>query len=190
MHQDTPIFFRLLDSRLEVSVHPEGPVTGHLGTGFLSLPLSSSKCWAAPQFPSCYRVLPCSPRGSRLLTLDPFTIKVTKFILADNPQKYTALYPQGTLFLFIFPVTPTLEHRASVKSFLSLSVLSLHFFGGTEENQWWQAVCRPRFESSTSRISLEPFTAVFGVIIMKPLCCTVQDTICIVEEMLGEKYPA
>jgi hypothetical protein len=34
----------LPDCWLVVSMHPEGPATGHLDTGFLGFPLSSSKC--------------------------------------------------------------------------------------------------------------------------------------------------
>jgi hypothetical protein len=35
--------FVLLDSSLDVNVHPEGPATGNLGTGFLGFPLSPSE---------------------------------------------------------------------------------------------------------------------------------------------------
>jgi hypothetical protein len=38
------IVFRLPDCWLVVSMHPEGPATGHLDTGFFGFPLSSSKC--------------------------------------------------------------------------------------------------------------------------------------------------
>jgi hypothetical protein len=38
------IFLTLPDCWLVVSMHPEGPATGHLDTGFLGFPLSSSKC--------------------------------------------------------------------------------------------------------------------------------------------------
>jgi hypothetical protein len=41
---ESPIFFYLLGSLLEVRMHPEGPATGHLDTGFLGLSLSLSKC--------------------------------------------------------------------------------------------------------------------------------------------------
>jgi hypothetical protein len=34
------MFVGLPDCRLEVSVHPEGPATGHLDTGFLGFLLS------------------------------------------------------------------------------------------------------------------------------------------------------
>jgi hypothetical protein len=37
------IAFRLPDSWLVVSMHPEDPVTGHLDTGFIGFPLSLSK---------------------------------------------------------------------------------------------------------------------------------------------------
>jgi hypothetical protein len=37
-------YFCLPDCWLVVSMHPEGPATGHLDTGFLGFPLSSSKC--------------------------------------------------------------------------------------------------------------------------------------------------
>jgi hypothetical protein len=36
----------------EVSMYPEGPVTGHPDTGFLVFPLSSSRFWKGFQFPS------------------------------------------------------------------------------------------------------------------------------------------
>jgi hypothetical protein len=48
------IFFHLPDCWLVVSMHPEGPATGHLNTGFLGFPLSVSKCWDASQVPGCY----------------------------------------------------------------------------------------------------------------------------------------
>jgi hypothetical protein len=41
---DQGIFVCLPDCWLVVSMHPEGPAVGHLDTGFLGFPLSSSKC--------------------------------------------------------------------------------------------------------------------------------------------------
>jgi hypothetical protein len=53
----------LLFAGLLVSMHPEGPATGHLDTGFLGFHLSSSKCWDGSQVPthSCMFLMQPSP---------------------------------------------------------------------------------------------------------------------------------
>jgi hypothetical protein len=53
--------FCLPDCWLVVSMHPERPATGHLDTGFLGFPLSSSKCSVGSQIPSSYCMLLMQP---------------------------------------------------------------------------------------------------------------------------------
>jgi hypothetical protein len=52
-------------------MHPEGPATGHLDTGFLGFPLSSSKCWDGSQIPSCYCMLLMQPSLSKFIKISP-----------------------------------------------------------------------------------------------------------------------
>jgi hypothetical protein len=68
----------LPDCWLEVSMHPEGPATGHLDTGFLGFPLSLSKCWDGSQVPSCYCGLLMQPSRLKLIEI--------KLICCQNHQ--------------------------------------------------------------------------------------------------------
>jgi hypothetical protein len=63
------IYFCSPDCWLEVSMHPEGPATGHLDTGFLGFPLSLSKCWDGTQVPSCYCVLLMQPSRLKFIKI-------------------------------------------------------------------------------------------------------------------------
>jgi hypothetical protein len=52
-------------------MHPEGPATGHLDTGFLGFPLSLSKCRVGSQIPSCYCMLLMQPSLSKFIKITP-----------------------------------------------------------------------------------------------------------------------
>jgi hypothetical protein len=60
-------------------MHPEGPATGHLDTGFLSFPLSLSKCWDGSQIPSCYCKLLMQPSLSKFIKITPYS-RATKLV--------------------------------------------------------------------------------------------------------------
>jgi hypothetical protein len=60
-------------------MHPEGPATGHLDTGFLGFPLSLSKCWDASQIPSCYCMLLMQPSLSKFIKIAPCS-RATKLV--------------------------------------------------------------------------------------------------------------
>jgi hypothetical protein len=63
-------------------MHPEGPATGHLDTGFLGFPLSLSKCWDGSQVPSCY----CVP------LMQPSRIKCIKIKLPCWQSHYNYIF--------------------------------------------------------------------------------------------------
>jgi hypothetical protein len=65
------ISFRLPDCWLVASMHPEGPATGHLDTGFLGFPLSLNKCWDGSQIPSCYCMLLMQPSLNKFIKITP-----------------------------------------------------------------------------------------------------------------------
>jgi hypothetical protein len=60
-------------------MHPEGPATGHLDTGFLGFPLSSSKYWDGSQVPSCYCMLLMQPSLSKFIKITP-CCRATKLV--------------------------------------------------------------------------------------------------------------
>jgi hypothetical protein len=60
-------------------MHPEGPATGHLVTGFLGFPLSLSKCWDGSQIPSCYCMLLMQPSLSKFIKITPCS-RATKLV--------------------------------------------------------------------------------------------------------------
>jgi hypothetical protein len=64
---------------LVVSMHPEGPATGHLDTGFLGFPLSLSKCWDGSQIPSRYYKLLMQPSLSKFIKITP-CCRATKLV--------------------------------------------------------------------------------------------------------------
>jgi hypothetical protein len=65
------IYFCLPDCWLVVSMHPEGPATGHLDTGFLGFPLSSTKSWNGSQFQVATACFSCSPPNFKLIKIAP-----------------------------------------------------------------------------------------------------------------------
>jgi hypothetical protein len=85
------VIFRLPDCWPVVSMHPEGPATGHLDTGFLGFPLSSSKCWDGSHVPSCYCMLLMQPCVCKFIKIIPCygCCQITWFykLLWDN-QKF------------------------------------------------------------------------------------------------------
>jgi hypothetical protein len=60
-------------------MHPEGPATGHLDTGFLGFPLSLSKCWDGSQILSCYCMLLMQPSLSKFIKITP-CCRATKLV--------------------------------------------------------------------------------------------------------------
>jgi hypothetical protein len=60
-------------------MHPEGPATGHLDTGFLGFPLSLIKCWDGSQIPSCYCMLLMQPSLSKFIKITP-CCRATKLV--------------------------------------------------------------------------------------------------------------
>jgi hypothetical protein len=60
-------------------MHPEGPAIGHLDTGFIGFPLSSSKCWDGSQIPSCYCMLLMQPSLSKVIKITP-CCRATKLV--------------------------------------------------------------------------------------------------------------
>jgi hypothetical protein len=58
------------DCCLEVSLHPEGPVTSQLDQGF---PWFQSKCWVGTRIPRCTSCFPCSPPNGNIEKISPCT---------------------------------------------------------------------------------------------------------------------
>jgi hypothetical protein len=105
-------------------MHPEGPATGHLDTGFLGFPLSLSKCWDGSQIPSCYCKLLMQPSLSKFIKITPcaratklvnFQIKSTlsnescNNILPSLSQAFTTHHPN-----VFTPILPLSEWRAGI----------------------------------------------------------------------------
>jgi hypothetical protein len=59
-------------------VHTIGPATGHLDTGSLGFPLTSSECWGGSQVPSCYCVLLVQPSSCIFIRMKPICYKCPK----------------------------------------------------------------------------------------------------------------
>jgi hypothetical protein len=65
-------------------MHPEGPATGHLDTGFLGFPLCLSKCWYGSQVPSYYWMILMQPSRLKLIKIYPLTVEATKLLNLPN----------------------------------------------------------------------------------------------------------
>jgi hypothetical protein len=105
-------------------MHPEGPATGHLDTGFLDFPLSLSKCGDGSQIPSCYCKLLMQPSLSKFIKIIPcymatklvnfqiistLSYELWKKILPSLSQAFTTHHPN------VFnPILPLSEGRAGI----------------------------------------------------------------------------
>jgi hypothetical protein len=105
-------------------MHPEGPATGHLDTGFLGFPLSLSKRWDGSQVPSCYCMFLMQPSLSKFIKITPCcrATKLVNFqiisilsneswnkILPSLSQAFTTHHPN-----VFTPILPLSEGRAVI----------------------------------------------------------------------------
>lgn len=61
---------------IEVDADPEGPATGHVDTGSVGFPLSSSEFWDGFYVPSCYSLLLMQTSRFILIKIKPFALEV------------------------------------------------------------------------------------------------------------------
>jgi hypothetical protein len=62
-------------------MHPEGPATGHLDTGFLGFQPSAGKCWDGSQIPCCYCMLFTQPPRFKLIQI---VVNAIKWLVFPN----------------------------------------------------------------------------------------------------------
>jgi hypothetical protein len=68
---------------LEVIMHSEGHVTGHLNTVLHGFYLSVRQCWDASQVPNCYCVLLMHPSRHKLFKLSLIGVEATSINFAN-----------------------------------------------------------------------------------------------------------
>jgi hypothetical protein len=135
----------LPDCWLVVSMHPEGPATGHLDTGFLGFPLSSSKCWDVSQIPSCYCMLLMQPSLSKFIKITPCS-RATKLV---NFQIISTLGNESWN-----KILPSLS-----QAFLPILTSSLPFYPYQKDERAWPGYLQTRCSFSRSyikRLTLSP----------------------------------
>jgi hypothetical protein len=135
-------------------MHPEGPATGHLDTGFLGFPLSLSKCWDKIIRNSNFRfLLETTPYYRNIFTFTLFLPEGRVGVAWEPSNKILLFLPPRKIKCFsLHPLISSLNLLFNL-SFISLS-LSLGFgFKGLIRIMFQSVLRSPFLREKLLRIS-------------------------------------